>query len=244
MAGRFGQANVSRNHGLEDLRTEKAAKIGRNLAGKRGALVVHRQDDAFDFEFRIQIAANTHEGVEKLGNAFESQVFALDGDEDGVACGERIQREEIERGRAIENQEIILGFQRLDGLLELKFAIFEFHHLDRGARQVFIGGKQFEVFERGFLDNRGGGFREQDDVIEGVAGGISGKAEAGRGIGLGIAIEQEGFQAFGGEGSGQIDCGGCFANPAFLVGDSDDSAQGQPPLLFWENLADGEWAGN
>lgn len=71
MAGRFGQAHISRNHGLEHLRTKKTPEIGRDLTGERGSLVVHSENNALDFESRIQIAANPHQRVEQLGNAFE-----------------------------------------------------------------------------------------------------------------------------------------------------------------------------
>ena len=44
----FGQANISRNDGFEDLRAEEAAKVGGDLFRERGAVVVHREQDAFD----------------------------------------------------------------------------------------------------------------------------------------------------------------------------------------------------
>src|SRR5215470_8159665 len=78
----FCQANIARNHALKDLGAEKTAQIGCHLAGKRGALVVHRQENALDFQARVEGAANSHQGVEQLRHAFQGEVFALNGDQD------------------------------------------------------------------------------------------------------------------------------------------------------------------
>ncbi len=48
VAWRFSQANISWNYSLEDLRSEKAAKVGSNLLRERGAVVVHRKQDALN----------------------------------------------------------------------------------------------------------------------------------------------------------------------------------------------------
>src|SRR5215469_17412846 len=55
---RFRQANVARNDALEDLRPEERTQVIGNLAGKRSAVVIHRQQNAFDLEVRIQRTPN------------------------------------------------------------------------------------------------------------------------------------------------------------------------------------------
>ena len=47
VAWRFGQADIARNDGFKDLCAEEAAKVGGNLAREGGAVVVHREEDAF-----------------------------------------------------------------------------------------------------------------------------------------------------------------------------------------------------
>src|SRR6516225_2367541 len=44
--GRFGQANISRNDAFENLPAKERAQVVRNLARERGAVVVHREQDA------------------------------------------------------------------------------------------------------------------------------------------------------------------------------------------------------
>ena len=49
------------------------------------------------------------------------------------------------------------------------------------------------------------------------------EAEAAGGVGLGVAVDEEGGDAFEGEGGGEIDGGGGFADATFLVDDGDDA---------------------
>ncbi len=107
VAWRFCQAYISRNDGFEDLCTEKAAKIGGYLLRECGAVVVHREENAFDGERRIDGAAEAHQRVEKLGYAFEGQILALNRDQDGIAGCESIQSEKIERWRAIDQDVVV-----------------------------------------------------------------------------------------------------------------------------------------
>src|SRR5579859_1872792 len=50
---RFGKSHIARNHALEDLRPKKAAQIRGDLARKSCALVIHREQNAFDLQSRI-----------------------------------------------------------------------------------------------------------------------------------------------------------------------------------------------
>src|SRR5215467_10233100 len=57
---RFRQANVARNDALEYLSAKKSAQVAGNLTRKRGAVVVHRKQDALDFQVRVQGASDAH----------------------------------------------------------------------------------------------------------------------------------------------------------------------------------------
>src|SRR5260370_32836739 len=50
----FRKTHIPRNYALKDLCTEETAQIRGNLAGKRRPLIIHRKQDAFDFEAWIQ----------------------------------------------------------------------------------------------------------------------------------------------------------------------------------------------
>src|SRR5712692_2626361 len=49
----FCKPHIPRNHAFEYLSSKETAQIRGNLAGKRGALIIHRKQNAFDFEVRI-----------------------------------------------------------------------------------------------------------------------------------------------------------------------------------------------
>jgi len=99
----FGQPDVPWNDGREYLRAEEASQVGGNLARKRGALVVHGEQDTFYAQRRIQRAANPHQRVEQLGDAFERVVLALDRDEDSVTRDQSVQSEKVQCGRAVND---------------------------------------------------------------------------------------------------------------------------------------------
>lgn len=58
---------------------------------------------------------------------------------------------------------------------------------------------------------------EEGVVFEGL------DAEAGSRVALGVEVDQQRFLACQGKGSGEVDCGGGFANATFLICDTEDS---------------------
>lgn len=106
----FGEADVSRNDRRENLRAEETSQVGGDLARERGALIVHGEQDAFNSERGIERPANTHQSVKQFGDAFERVILALDRNEDGVAGHEGVERQKIQRGRAINDKEMVIFF--------------------------------------------------------------------------------------------------------------------------------------
>jgi len=227
-AGSLGQAHIARNYALKDLGAKKPAKIGGYLAGESGALIEHGEKNSFDFEARIESAANAHEGVEEFGDAFESELFALDGNHDGVGGDEGVEGKEVESGRAIENDEFVAIVDLAEEGLKLVFAIFGENELDGSASEVFVGGDDIQAVDLGLLDDFLEGFVENEAVVESAAGRVLGKTDGGGGVGLGVAIDEEGGLIGSGEASGKIDGGRGFADSAFLIGHSNNASHVTP----------------
>src|ERR1700719_269278 len=80
----FGEPDIPRNDALKDLRPKETAQIGGDLARKSGPLIVHREQNAFDFEAGVQRPPDAHQGVEKLRYPFERQILALNGNYHGI----------------------------------------------------------------------------------------------------------------------------------------------------------------
>ena len=100
VARRFGEPDVARDHRAIDLVLEELAHVARDLLAEIGALVVHRQQHAFDVERRVERGANAAQRGHEIGEAFEREVFAVQRDQHGVGGDQRIEREQAERRRA------------------------------------------------------------------------------------------------------------------------------------------------
>ena len=131
---------------------------------------------AIDVNRRIQAGAHAPEGGDQIGEPFERGVFAVQRDEHGFGANERIERQQSERRRAIDEDVIETIAQRRKKPAQLGFAARERDHLDFGAREVAIGGQYREPWNRGL----------RNEVIENLLGSfiISGESRcsiAGRG---------------------------------------------------------------
>jgi hypothetical protein len=123
----LGQPHVSWNYALKDLSAKEAPQIGRYLLRKSGSVVVHRQKDTFDLEGWVHRAAQAHERIEEVGNSLYGQIFALDRYDDGIARGECVYGQQVERGWAINQDVGVLVTNPADGFLETIFAIVHPH---------------------------------------------------------------------------------------------------------------------
>ena len=74
----------------------------------------------------------------------------------------------------------------------------------------------------------GGGCLPDEQVIDGEPVVVASEAQAAGGVGLGVAVDEEGWEAFLGEGGGEIDGGGGLSDAALLVYDGDDFAGSGP----------------
>jgi len=70
---------------------------------------------------------NLVDGVHELGNSLQSEELALNGDQHRLGCDQRVQREEIERWRAIDKNIVIPGLNFAKDLFEAVFPILQIH---------------------------------------------------------------------------------------------------------------------
>ncbi len=189
MAGSLGEANISRDYALEYLISKEAAQVGGNLLRECSPVVIHRQEDALDRKVRIDGSTDAHVRVEKLGNALNCKILALDRDEDGVGCGKRIQRQQVQGGWAVDYHERIPAKNRTDGLFQAVFAIVHRDELNGGAHQVLIGRNDIEPVDLGVNRDSFDGLIQHERLVEGATRRILREPERTRGIGLGIAVD-------------------------------------------------------
>src|SRR5579862_9375831 len=68
------------------------------------------------------------------------------------------------------------------------------------------------------------------DVVHRVAGIIALNTQSGGGVCLGVAVDQEYFEAFEGQGGTEVNGGGGFAHATLLIHDPDDLPHGSPKI--------------
>ena len=109
VAGRFAEPDVPRDDGVERLFLEELPHVARHLLAQVRALVVHRQQDALDVERRVERRANAAHRRHEVGEPLEREVLAVQRDEHGVGGDERVERQEAERRRTVDEDVVERG---------------------------------------------------------------------------------------------------------------------------------------
>jgi hypothetical protein len=226
VAGCFGQTDVAGNTCLKELVVEERFEIFIDLLGQIGAVIVHGEKDAFEGKTGVEGLGDAVKSGHKLRDTLEGEVFGLHRDEEAVGGYEGVEGEEIESGRAIEEDEGVIRPDWGEGLAELVLASFEGDELDGGADEVFAAGNELEGVNLGREEGFGDGGVAEKDVVDAEAGFFAiscpGKAEAAGGVGLGVAVDEEGWEALERNGRGEVDCGGGFADSTLLIDHGKD----------------------
>ena len=194
-----------------------AFKLFVYLVCQAQAGIVHCQQEAFDFQLRVQPAFYYSYGVQKFGDAFQREIFGLYGNNHRIGGCERIHRYKPQRRRAVDDDVVVLVFHRSEHVQQHPLALVFVYQLYFRSGKVDAGSYQEKaVHACGHF-----GALQRVFVYEAfVDGGIHGAwvdAVAGSGIGLRVGIDNKHFAAFRGQRCGQINgCSG-FAYSAFLV---------------------------
>src|ERR1039457_1799338 len=101
-AGGFRQADAAGDHGPEDLVMEEFLQVRGHLTGEIRTVVEHRQQDALNEERMMEGFADPIDGVHQFGDTFQRKELALDGYQDRVRGNQRVEREQIQRRRTID----------------------------------------------------------------------------------------------------------------------------------------------
>src|ERR1700728_205810 len=110
VAGRLRQANAAGNYGGQYLVMKEVFEVVRNLPCQVGSLVVHGEQNSLDFEGMRECFADLVDGVHELGNPLQCKKLTLNWDQDRLGCDERVQRQQVEGGRAIDQDVVVTGF--------------------------------------------------------------------------------------------------------------------------------------
>ena len=122
---------------------KNCAHVARDLLPEVRALVVHRQQHAFDVERRVERGAHAAHRGDEIGEAFEREVLAVQRNQHGVGGDERVQREQAERRRAVDEDVVEVGRAAARATRRRRVSrVEQRHQLDLGAGQVAVGGDE------------------------------------------------------------------------------------------------------
>ena len=168
--GRFGVRDRGPDRGVEQLLSEVLAQRVERLAGVAGPHVGDVQHDAEPVEVRVEVLARQLDHLERLLDALEREVLGLGRDQRVVGGDERVDREQAERRRAVDHDQVVVVAELAEGLLERELAA----HL---AAQGELGLGEPEI-------------GRDDPVVHGRAGlGAPGQNVADRRRRIGIDVE-------------------------------------------------------
>jgi hypothetical protein len=222
----LGQADAAGNNCGEDLIAEELLQIVGDLASEIGPVVEHREENSFHLQGLVEGVTDSVDRVHELGDAFESEEFALDRYEYGIGGHQGVEREKVEGRWAVDDDEVVLVPNAMNAVAQAGFPVLDVDKFEVCADKVFVGCDEMQAFELGLNDRvRRLGVPEKN-VVEARAILGFGYAEAGGCVPLGVGIDHQNPEVICREGSSEIDGGGGFPNAAFLVGNSECSAQG------------------
>jgi len=219
MAWRFGKADTARNNGAEDFFLEEFAKICGNLSRQIGALVVHREQNAFDLKRMAKGIPNAVDGVHQPGNAFEGKELALNWDQHRISRHEGVKREQIEGGRAIDQDVVVFILDSVQVMPKYRFAIIAVYELQIHTDEVLVGWNDLKTLHFGLLDGVCDLFAVHHHVVEGMKALRLRNAQAACQISLGIAVDHENSDFARCQCSREVYGGSRLPDPALLVSD-------------------------
>src|SRR5919205_825967 len=224
VARRFRDPHGARHHSIQDLVREVLPDFSCHLGGQVGPPVVHGQENSGNFQFRIQVLLDHLDVLQQLAQSLERVVLALDGDEYLAGRAERIDGQQSQAGRAV-NEDVVqpllalllAGFGiDIDGTAETLLPCHQRHKFDFSAGEVDGGRGTDEVADVGALGNdiRQGNIVDQD-VVNAVDVGMVLNAQSRGRIALRVDVDDQDVQARSGKRRSNVDRGGGLSHTTF-----------------------------
>ena len=107
VGGSFRKPDIAWNLRAEDLAREVLVHLVEHFGCQPRAAVVHRHQHSGDVQLWVQRFADPRDQRRELREAFERVVFSLYGDEHFAGRGQRVERQQAERRRAIDKDVIV-----------------------------------------------------------------------------------------------------------------------------------------
>src|SRR5215211_6539614 len=214
-AGGFAQPYVPRDYGVEDAFSEEGTYFVGDLMGQVRAWIEHRQEHPADLETGIQFLPDHPDALHELGEPLKGIILALYRDENLIGGGKRVEGQEIQGRRTVEQHPVVRR-QFLQRPLELELPRQTGDQFDLGPDQVDRGRRDVETFDLCLHSYVLQGFALEQNVVHASARSWR-HTEAAGSIPLRVHVDHENPFALSCEIGRQVDGGRALANTAFLV---------------------------
>ena len=118
-----------------------------HLVGEVVPAVEHGEQNSFDLQLRIEGLFNQADRFEKLAQPFHGIVFALERDDDGVGRRQGVDGQKAQRGRAVDEDIVVVGLHLFDQAIQLSFPILLLNQFHFCTDQVGIGNDHIQIGE-------------------------------------------------------------------------------------------------
>ncbi len=155
--------------------------------------------------------------MDQLADSLQREILGLHRNQQPIRGHQGVQRQQIQRWRAIQHHKIVAIPDFLQSLAQLIGSAVHLDQLDIRAGQVLVRGNQGQRVDLGpqrdFVDGR----LAHQHVIRRAPVRIAGNTQSPARVGLRIAVDEQDLQPLQSQCCRKINGGGRFAHPAFLI---------------------------
>jgi len=223
--GSLGKPDAAGDYRVKNVATKKFLEVVCNLAGEVGPVIEHCEQNSFQSQAVLERVADSINRVHELGDSLEGEELALDGHENGVGGDQRVEREQVQ-GRRTVDQYVREQFANVrNSVSQAKFPGSDLDKFEVGPHEIFVSWNQAKPVEPGGDQGMTSGCPAEENVVNAWFFSVLCNSQPGSGIPLRVRVDYQDFEVAGGKGGTEVDGGGCLANSAFLICDGDNPAQ-------------------
>src|SRR3990172_8675664 len=147
MTGCLAQTDVSGNDRLKDLILKVGSHLLSDLMGEIVPAIEHGEENTLDLQLRIEGLLDEPDRFEKLAQTFHRIILTLKRDDDRMRCREGVDGQKAKRGRAVNEDEIVIGLHLFNQTSQLFFTVFLLDQLHFGSDQIGVRDDHIEKAE-------------------------------------------------------------------------------------------------
>ena len=201
---------------------EELLQILEHFGGEFGVRLVQAQDDPAHRKPGVDPLPHQRNGLQELRQTLQAKEVRLQRDNHLIDGRQRVDGQHPQRRRAVNQQHIVLGLGRLQGLAENDFAPGDADQLGLRTREIDVRRDHLNSLAGAgddLVDRR----RVGQHVIDRRLIGTNLDAEVQRKVSLRIEVQQQNLQSAAGQRRGEIGRRGRLSYAAFLIDDRDSS---------------------